>query len=128
LKGTLVAAQDERILSLIAQLDADDFPTREKATRELVKIRGIADALLRMTLVATESAEVRHRIETILQTPLPPVKISPEELRRMVRLVEALERSGDRSSVAFLATLGKSYPAPVIQGEALRALGRLGSE
>ena len=128
LSGTLIESKTDLITRLIEDLDSEEFIVREKATRQLLKLRGVADALLRKALVETNSQETKFRIEKILRTNPPPVKIELADKLRMVRLVKALEQSGEKQCVALLVTLSKSHPAPIIQGEALRALGRLGHE
>lgn len=58
----------QAIEKLIADLDSDDWRTRERASAELKKIVKEAESLLRQALATTKSAEVQWRVEDILQT------------------------------------------------------------
>ncbi len=55
------------VVKLIAQLDDDDFDTREKAAVALEKIGPKIAPLLRATLQKTKSAEVRRRLTVLLE-------------------------------------------------------------
>src|SRR5262249_55567368 len=60
-------ADPERVQSLIADLDSDQFALRKKATTELEKIGEAATPILRKALEADPSTEVRRRIEEVLK-------------------------------------------------------------
>jgi hypothetical protein len=63
-----VAAVDEkRLQQLIADLDADDFATREAASAGLEKLGDAAGAACRRALDGNPSAEQRRRLEKILE-------------------------------------------------------------
>ena len=80
------------VQQLIADLDSDDFATREKASQALAKLGSAATAALRRTLADNPSAEVRRRVQELLKQ-LPPAGPSADLLREL-RAVEVLERIG----------------------------------
>src|SRR5207244_4307264 len=94
LKGRLRPAappDDKRIARLIADLDGDDFDTRERAAREVAAIGEAAEPALRKALAGDPSAELRRRAEEVLR------QIDPSqagEVVRGVRAVEVLESLG----------------------------------
>jgi WD40 repeat protein len=84
-----VAAGDQKVIDrLIAELDRDDFKTREKASAELEKLESDAMPSLEKALAGKPSLEVRRRIEALL------AKRAGQEFRRL-RAVEVLERIAD---------------------------------
>ncbi len=56
-----------RFAKLIADLDDSNYPVRDKATRELAKLRDLAIPALRKALEKPVSLEVRVRIEQLLE-------------------------------------------------------------
>src|SRR5262249_32031777 len=82
----------ERITRLIADLDGDQFAVREKAERQLEKIGEQAEPALRKTLAARPSAEVRRRVEQLLE------KLErgllPGTRLQQLRAIEVLEQIG----------------------------------
>jgi dipeptidyl aminopeptidase/acylaminoacyl peptidase len=56
----------ERLKRLIAELDDDDFDVRERATADLAKLGGAADAALRKALEGQPSAELKQRVQYLL--------------------------------------------------------------
>src|SRR5262249_4092901 len=88
--ATWATAQATRCKQLIADLDSDSFTAREKATEELGTFGELAEPSLRDVLKAGPSAEVRHRVETLLAN-LKLGSLSPERLREL-RTLEILER------------------------------------
>ena len=112
------------VAKLIAQLDHDDFEIREKASAELEKCGPKIAALLRMTLAKTKSAEVRRRLEALLErwakTPM-----SKDEVRAL-RAVEVLEAIGTPEARQLLQRLAESNVESELTREAKAALTRLG--
>jgi hypothetical protein len=118
-------ADQERIARLIADLDHDEFQTRERATADLIQLGKLADPLLRKTLDKPPSLEVRRRIERIQE------KIKggvpwPQERLRLVRLIEVLEKIGAAEARQGLEKLAQRAPEPDLRHEARAALKRLG--
>ena len=128
LKGRLTAGTDpneRRIAELIANLDSDDFATREKASRALEDMGARAETALRQALEGNVSAEVRTRIKRLLGPldaghEVPP---SPDVIR--VRIIEALEINGTPEAREVLTELAKAPGASLVAQEAKASLKRL---
>ncbi len=113
-----------RVTQLIGELDDDRFRVRENASSELAKLDGAAaDVLLRKALAESASAEVRRRLERILDTRRGPVTL-PETLR-VLRVVEVLEQIGSSESKTCLERLAAGSPLFRGTDEAKAALARL---
>jgi RNA polymerase sigma factor (sigma-70 family) len=112
----------ERLRRLVADLDSDDFATRETATSELTKLGAAAAPALRAALKDNPSVEVRRRAAALLTklTERP----SPEALRRG-RAVAALERMGTPEARRLLEALAKGAAGDALTEEARGALERL---
>jgi hypothetical protein len=89
-------ADGTQVARLIAELDDDDFATRERTSAELAASGEAAAAALRAALVGGPSAEVRLRLKRLLQG----LKEAnhPAEVVREVRGVEVLEQVGTREA------------------------------
>ncbi len=124
----LVAPVDERRTArLIADLDAEDFDLREKASAELEKLGEAAADACRRVLAGEPSAEVRRRLETLLKRQSEAwFGGSPKNLR-LLRALEALEFSGSRKAKAVLQRLASGAPGATLTEEAKAALGRISS-
>jgi hypothetical protein len=128
---TLTPAPVEKIEQLIAQLDSDDFGTREKATDELVRLRAVAETLLRKKLEESLKPEVKFRINKILETETPPSKLTDDGWRQMRRLIYALELmaapNAETSSAAveFLTLMSTGHEDVKVMREAAEAVRRL---
>src|SRR5262249_19031912 len=115
---------DEDIRKLIADLDANQFAVRQKATEALEKIGRPAAAALRATLAGQPSLEVRRRVERLLDKLGGPAVPSPDEMR-IQRAVEALELCGDPAARQILEALGQQTTDALLAREARSALERL---
>jgi hypothetical protein len=113
------ALDEKRVARLIADLDADDFAAREKATDDLAKLGAPAGPALRKALEETRSAEARRRLELLLEK-LKESALSPDRLRQL-RAVEVLEHIGTPEARRLLETLAGGALAP----DAKAALQRL---
>jgi HEAT repeat protein len=92
---------------LLAQLDDDDFETRERATRMLMERGEAVVPKLQTALKASPSAEVRIRIGRILkQFPAEGSRPSAVQLRAL-RAITALGRIDTPASRALLAEIVK---------------------
>src|SRR5262249_33491456 len=109
------------VARLVKQLDDDDFETREKASAELEKRGPKIAPVLRALLDKSKSAEVRRRLETLLdqwaKTPL-----TGEELRAM-RAVEVLDALGTPEARQVLKALADGADS-VLTREAKAVLAR----
>jgi hypothetical protein len=113
-----------RLARLIADLDAENFDDRDRATRELAALGDAAEPALRKALEGKPSAEVRQRVEGLLAKLR--AGTGPEALRRG-RAVEVLERAGTPEARRALEVLAKGLPGARLTREAAAALARLAS-
>jgi WD40 repeat protein len=123
---------DAPIRQLIKNLDADEFDVRENASKELKKIGKPAEPLLRKALGGNPSAEVRRRIEELLEAGLEarPVKNLPPgilegEPLRTVRAIRVLEQIGTAEARKILEALVEGNPGARETQEAKASLERL---
>jgi WD40 repeat protein len=113
----------KRLAKLLADLDSDEFDTREAASDALLAL-GLAaeDALLRAA--KSESAEVRRRVAGLLRR-LKRDGIAPERLR-VLRAVEVLERLNTPAARELLEGLGKLPLDTLLREELAQTRARLG--
>src|SRR5207249_3590376 len=112
------------IAKWIADLDNDDFETREKASDALANLPE-ADAALKKALEGKPSLEMRRRIEAILDGRKPGT-VNPEQVRE-TRAIEALELVGSPEARQLLEKLATGPEAAPLTQEAKAALERLAS-
>jgi hypothetical protein len=115
------AVDGERVARLIRDLDDDNFKVRVKATEELEGMGGAVAGRLRKVLRLRCSAEVRWRVEYLLERL---DRAMPEMLRRL-RALEALEHAGTAEARGVLQALAKGEPEARLTREAKDALRRL---
>jgi WD40 repeat protein len=115
--------QQERIPALLADLDAESFKVRDKASRDLAELGDLAEPMLRQALTRKLSVESRRRIKGLLEK-LNGAAPHPESLR-MIRAIEALERTATPEARQVLETLAKGPGEPRITEEAKASLERL---
>jgi WD40 repeat protein len=114
----------ERIQRLIADLDSDDFATREKAHKELEGLGGAAVPEMRKALAAKPSAEVRTRLERLLEPFKDKNEVPADRLREM-RVVEALEYAGTAEAAELLKKLAAGDAKAPLTQDAKATLERL---
>jgi hypothetical protein len=117
------AAVAPRVPRLIADLDADAFPVRERATAALGRMGRLAEPALREALRRRLAPEARRRVEQLLET-LNEAGTPPEQARE-VRAVEALEQAGTREAEGLLRDLARGAPEALLTREAKASLERL---
>jgi HEAT repeat protein len=117
------APAKKRVKELVAQLDDDDFDTREKATAELTKLGEAVAPGLRKVLEEKVSAEVRQRIASVLEKLGKPAN-DPECLRQL-RVLEALELMNTAASRKLLQQLADGAPNAALTQEAAASYQRL---
>lgn len=108
---------------LIRDLDDDDFDTRDRARRRLIKLGEAADPALRQALNEKPSLEAKRRIEKLLDQPRLP--LPPGDLLRGVRAVQVLEAIGNADARRLLQTLAGGAEGTRLTVDAQGALGRL---
>jgi len=116
------AADPQEVRRLVAELDSDDFRTRDEATRKLRAAGEAARLQLAEALETTRSDEVRARAEAVLSA-LDSPRAEGETLRRL-RAIAVLERVGTDAAAKILAELAAGSPDRVTT-DARRALARL---
>jgi WD40 repeat protein len=112
-----------RVQALIADLDHDDFATRERATGELKDHWPAPAAALREVLAKSPSAEARRRAEGLLREM--EEGVTPRYELRAVRAVEVLEWMATPEARAHLTELAKGAPDARLTREAAAACKRL---
>ena len=116
---------EKELARWIADLDNEDFKTRERATAELDKLGEAALVAYDAALAGNPSAEARQRLaalkskHNLLRTP------STDRLRLM-RALEALERCGPESR-KLLTALADGAPGAYVTEQARGALQRQGT-
>ncbi len=63
-----IAPDRQKVTRWIAELDSDDYSTRERAAAELEKCAGVIRETLRASLRAAPSAEAKRRLKHLLET------------------------------------------------------------
>jgi WD40 repeat protein len=116
------AVDPKRVRELLARLDSDRYGDREHAARQLQEVREAAAPILRNTLAANPSAEVRRRMNRLLDEPGWP-RVGERRLRE-VRAVEVLERMKTPESRGLLQALAKGAAEARLTREAKAALAR----
>jgi RNA polymerase sigma factor (sigma-70 family) len=111
----------ERLRRLLADLDSDEYPKREAASRELARLGAAVEPDLRAALEKARSAEARRRLQALVEGL--PRELPPEGLRRL-RAVRVLEWIGNRDAVELLRELSKAEDE-ALRREAGAALARL---
>ncbi len=118
------AGADAKLLAkLIADLDADDFDTREKAKKELGRLGQAAAGALHKARQNSPSAEVTRSLDELLAG-LDGSAPSEDQLV-LARALEALEMIGTPEAVAVLKSLAGGSPDADLTTQAKAALQRL---
>jgi HEAT repeat protein len=115
------AVKPERIARLIADLDSNDFATRQQATEELQRLAEESLPALEKALGAKPSLEVRQRIESILE------KMAELRRQRVCELaaLEVLWRIGTPEARKVLEKVATGNPDAPLTREANDILGFL---
>jgi hypothetical protein len=121
--GRAALKRQERVPALLADLDADSFKMRDKASRDLAELGDLAEPMLRHALTRKLGVESGRRVKGLLEklNGAPP---HPESLR-MIRAIEALERMATPEARQVLETLTKAPGEPRLTEEAKASLDRL---
>jgi hypothetical protein len=105
----------------VRNLDSSQFPTCQKAMKELEQMGEGAESAIRRLLAGSPSVEVRRRADQLLR--LLDKEFNP--LRRS-RCLEVLEHAGTPEARRLLAALARGAPHAALTTEARAALDRLG--
>jgi hypothetical protein len=123
LKPVRAAPIDDQLDRTFADLDSEDFATRQKASRRLAEFGELAVPGVRKRLAKAGSLEVRRRAQEFLDRFDPP-NPSPDRLRQL-RAVELLEGIATRAARDVLSELAKGAAEAPLSREAAAALERL---
>jgi RNA polymerase sigma factor (sigma-70 family) len=119
------AADQKQVARLIADLDSDEFDVRDGATKELERLGEQAAGAYRKALDGRPSAEVRRRLEGLLERQAAEARRPSDERVRLLRALEALELAGTGDAREALAALAGGAPGAWLTEQARGALGRL---
>jgi WD40 repeat protein len=114
----------KEIAGHIADLDADTFAARERATEALAEAGPLAEGALRKALDARPSPEKALRLRRLLEK-LNKDLLSPGRIRP-TRALEVLERIRTPEARDLLRKLARGAPHAWLTREARAALGRMG--
>jgi WD40 repeat protein len=123
LKPVPAAPTDAQLDRTFADLDSNDFATRQKASRRLAEFGELAVPGVRKRLGKAESLELRRRAQDFLARFDPPTP-SPRRLRQL-RAVELLEGIATPAARAVLSELANGAAEAPLTREAVAALERL---
>jgi WD40 repeat protein len=108
----------------VADLDSPKYPTRERATRELLGAGELAVVPIQKMLEKNPSGEAKNRAALVLKKIEQPVR-SPDRLR-VLEAIDLLERLRTAPAVALLEEIGRDALIGQIRREAIRAVRRVG--
>ena len=111
----------ERLTRLFADLDAEAYPTREAAMRELVALGDAIEFDVKKLQKDAPLTEAAKRATVILKR----LANRPAESQRRLRAVLALEAIGSPGAVRLLEELSRGAPGARLTFEARTALERL---
>src|SRR5262245_11343739 len=118
------APDQKKIDQWLADLDSNDFNTRESASKELERIGALALPALRKKLDSQlPSLEVRRRMERIIEKTAG-VVLSAEDLRA-TRAIEVLHGIGNAEAQELLTTLSRGAAGAKLTEDAKSALALL---
>jgi WD40 repeat protein len=113
----------ERFAKLVKELDGEEFQAREAAEKELAKFGAAAFGLARKARAASESPEVRTRLDRVMKGWTENV-LAPEVWRRK-RAIVAMELAGTEDARKLLQRLAADAPGTMLSDDAALALKRL---
>jgi hypothetical protein len=117
-----------RVAQLIADLDNDEFPVREKADAKLAKLGESAEPALRQALQSKPTLELRRRVKRLLARLEAEKGLDapwkPGELRWW-RAIQALEGIGTVEARQLLMLLAQKAPSHRLCQDATASLQRL---
>jgi WD40 repeat protein/HEAT repeat protein len=113
----------KRMAELLTALESNDFPTREAAAKELLRLGQAVVPALRHALEGQPSAELRKRLQLLLEDigTGPP----PAEALRQARAVQVLETIGSPQACEVLKKLTTGAAEAELTRDAWAALRRL---
>jgi WD40 repeat protein len=121
----VTSVEEKRLSGLIADLDANEFSVRAKASRELDMLGELATAACRRALDAQPGVEVRRRLEQVLESHKQQWRKPPTQTFRELRALEVLELAGTPEARKTLARMAQGASESRVTADAVATLGRL---
>jgi WD40 repeat protein len=118
-----VTVDPQTVERYLADLNSDDFATRERASRELKDLAETIEPRLRRALQQTDSPEARRRLREVLKAEAK--MVLPADMVRQLRCVAALEQMATPEARRLLQTLSQGEAATRLTVAARDALRRL---
>jgi hypothetical protein len=112
----------KHVQRLLANLDSDQFTTRDKAAKELATLLERIEPALRKALEGEPSEEVRKQIKALLDGP---ITVPSGETLRTLRAIQVLESIGTKEACEVLKKLAAGAEAARETRDAKEALERL---
>jgi WD40 repeat protein len=127
LRGRLpsVVADARHLARLIGDLDSERFAVRDAAQKELEKLGEAALPACRKALADNPPIETRRRLEGLLKRWAREEQVPSPEWRRVLRALEAVERTGTPAARRVLSELAAGPAEWRMTREAQEALARL---
>jgi hypothetical protein len=116
------AVASNRLTSLIADLESDQFAVRDRAALELEELAELAEPALRQMLDGKPSLEARRRGEQLVEKLRGPLRAG--ERLRALRAVEVLEHASTAQARKLLMCLAAGAQQARLTGEARGSLAR----
>ncbi len=116
---SIAAVDAEHFARLLKKLDSDQFAQREEATQELKKMGDAIEPALRKAIQGKPTLETRRRLQSLLDD------LDGAERLRSLRVIEVLERIGDKPARDLLRRLSEGAAGAWLTEEAQRSLRRL---
>jgi RNA polymerase sigma factor (sigma-70 family) len=123
--ATVPILDAHRLAGWLADLESDQYTTRQQATEELEKLGEAVELALRSALENRPPLESRCRIRWLLDRLRAERLSPPPERLRTMRAVEVLERIGTSQARQLLDLLARGAPDVALTIEAKCALDRL---
>lgn len=118
------APDPEKIAGLLADLDAREFGTRQRAATELEKLGELIEPALKEALAAQPGLERRQRLELVQDRLISAAAKPPAEQLQALRAVEVLERIGTEDAREVLRKLAGGAAGARLTREARGAVER----
>jgi hypothetical protein len=119
----IVPPDEKLVRRWIADLDSDDFATRQAALKELSRLGELIEPIAKNALAGKVPLETRRRLQGLLQA-IPIIPPTPDDLRQL-RAVQALELINSPEARSLLQALAKGDPGARQTREAMESLDRL---
>jgi RNA polymerase sigma factor (sigma-70 family) len=122
----VAVVEEKRLARLIADLDSEQFAVREKAAKELEQLDEAAAHACRQALEGRPSAEVRRRLEALLEKQSRQEWDPSRERLHALRALEVLELLATPDARQMLQSLTAGAPEARLTRDAKASLGRVG--